>query len=143
MDAWLPNQSALYQHWTALEWKGRFVKLSKTLAYMLRFGAQKNGLTLRPDAYIAVATLLAHGQFRGFGYLMEEVLIAVEKNVKERFAVKKEGEVWLIRAQQGMEAEWGRLISVQSTQSLLFQMCQTLSSMELSGLTCRQFSVKG
>lgn len=108
VEEWLLSRPGT-QTWTALEWKSHFLKLSKTLSYILRHGAAENDLVLREDGYIRVAVLLAHGQFSKFGFTEEELILAVEKNAKQRFAVKREGNALFIRAQQGHTGKVGHI----------------------------------
>jgi len=108
VDQWLLSRPGT-QQWTALEWKSHFLKLSKTLSYILRHGAAENDLVLREDGYIRVAVLLAHAQFSKIGFTEEELLLAVEHNAKQRFAVKREGNALLVRAQQGHTGKVGHI----------------------------------
>ncbi|WVR08316.1 hypothetical protein IAU60_005369 [Kwoniella sp. DSM 27419] len=59
------------------------VKASKALAYILRHGAEKEGLHIRSDGYIKLADVLARPKLRGID--LEMVLRLVAENAKQRF----------------------------------------------------------
>jgi len=63
-----------------------------------------------------VADLLKHWQFRAS--TEPEIVAAVEKNAKQRFALKKEGHVLLICAQQGHSAQVGNIDQAELTTPL-------------------------
>lgn len=107
VDDWLRSQPPQSQRWTSQDWKQHFVKLSKTLSYILRHGADDQNLKVRRDGYISVAVLLNHNQFKNFGYTEADVEVAVAQNAKQRFALKREGDVLLICAQQGHSSKVG------------------------------------
>jgi 2'-phosphotransferase len=75
------------------------VQLSKRLSYMLRHGAQKEGLGMRADGYVSVLEILRKQQFRG--KTLEDIRLIVETNDKQRFNLREEEGVWMIRANQG------------------------------------------
>ncbi len=86
-------------------------QLSRALAYILRHGAEKEGLTIRNDGYIRLDDVLdrprvksvnmaeAEGGKRRPG--MEDVDKVVEGNDKKRFELTEEGGEWWVRAVQG------------------------------------------
>ncbi|WVQ96399.1 hypothetical protein IAU59_003504 [Kwoniella sp. CBS 9459] len=59
------------------------VRASKTLAYILRHGAEKEGLHIRSDGYIRLADVLARPKMREID--LETVLRLVSENAKQRF----------------------------------------------------------
>nr|XP_018260560.1 uncharacterized protein I303_07485 [Kwoniella dejecticola CBS 10117]OBR82718.1 hypothetical protein I303_07485 [Kwoniella dejecticola CBS 10117] len=59
------------------------VKASKGLAYILRHGAEKEGLSIRSDGYIRLADVLARPKMREVD--VEMVLRLVSENAKQRF----------------------------------------------------------
>jgi 2'-phosphotransferase len=77
------------------------VRLSKTLAYALRHGAQELGLVMRSSGYVELRALLALPLFRG--YTEAQVEEVVRTNSKKRFTLTTEeaGETAYIRANQG------------------------------------------
>jgi len=77
------------------------VTLSKFLSYLLRHGAEKEGLVIGIDGYAKVADILAMPQARKSRYTLEQVRTVVDNNDKKRFALKQDAGAWLIRANQG------------------------------------------
>ncbi|KAI9027841.1 phosphotransferase KptA/Tpt1 [Hyaloraphidium curvatum] len=61
------------------------VKLSKSLSYVLRHGAQKEGIPMRKDGYVKVDDLLAHKLFKG--YKLRDIQLVVRDNEKKRFTL--------------------------------------------------------
>lgn len=59
------------------------VKLSKKLAFLLRHGAEKEGLKMGTDGYVLVNELLARNDFKHTSF--ERVKEIVDKNDKKRF----------------------------------------------------------
>ncbi|OCF39210.1 hypothetical protein I317_06979 [Kwoniella heveanensis CBS 569] len=59
------------------------VRASKALAYILRHGAEKEGLHIRSDGYIKLAAVLARPKMREID--LETVLRLVSENAKQRF----------------------------------------------------------
>ena len=89
-------------------------QLSRALAYILRHGAEKEGLTIRPDGYISLRDLLDRPRVKSVNMASEEgsgggkrkpeladVQAVVESNDKKRFELAQEGQEWLVRAVQG------------------------------------------
>ncbi|GAA6027521.1 hypothetical protein JCM8097_007903 [Rhodosporidiobolus ruineniae] len=78
---------------------------SKTLSYILRHGAQKEGLKLRPDGFVRVDDLMKRPKLKGCD--TETLERIVRDNAKQRFSLRPEPtgengaeELW-IRANQG------------------------------------------
>ncbi|BGP55214.1 hypothetical protein JCM8202_003782 [Rhodotorula sphaerocarpa] len=78
---------------------------SKTLSYILRHGASKEGLKLRPDGFVRVEDLMKRPKLKGCD--METLERIVRDNAKQRFTLQAEPtgengveELW-IRANQG------------------------------------------
>ena len=108
VDDWLLRRPGP-NRWPAMEWKRYFLKLSKKLSYILRHGAAELDLTLREDGYIRIGVLLVHRQFYKFGFTEEEVVAVVKNNAKKRFALTREGNTMLVRAQQGHSGRVGNI----------------------------------
>lgn len=81
----------------------RNIKLSKSLSYILRHGAEKEGLKLDEGGYINVSAILQLPAFKRCGYSESEVVTVVETNDKQRFALRKHPSAGIlqIRANQG------------------------------------------
>ncbi|KAI7825399.1 putative tRNA 2'-phosphotransferase [Gamsiella multidivaricata] len=81
----------------------RIVRLSKSLAWLLRHNAQSQGIAIRPDGYVKVVDILGHPRFKG--YTLEEVVEVVDMNEKKRFQFlgteNGDGKKEYIRAVQG------------------------------------------
>lgn len=79
----------------------RDVRLSKSLSYALRHGANRMGLQMGSDGFLFVEELLAHPQFRS--YSLEDVERVVNTNDKQRFKLRSHPEngCLQIRASQG------------------------------------------
>lgn len=80
-------------------------RLSKTLSYVLRHGAEKEGLAIRPDGFVPVNDLLANPKFRELSF--EILQSIVQEDNKQRYHlvqdVNQDGipSDWIIRANQG------------------------------------------
>ncbi|XP_056106212.1 tRNA 2'-phosphotransferase 1 [Rhinichthys klamathensis goyatoka] len=81
--------------------ESRDMRLSKSLTYVLRHGANKMGLEMNSDGFVLVEELLAHQQFRSFS--LEDVERVVATNDKQRFKLCNHTEDGrpVIRANQG------------------------------------------
>lgn len=79
----------------------RDVRLSKSMSYALRHGANQMGLHMGTDGFLFVEDLLAHSQFRS--YSLEDVERVVAANDKQRFKLRSHPEDGRlqIRANQG------------------------------------------
>ncbi|GAO46773.1 phosphotransferase KptA/Tpt1 [Saitoella complicata NRRL Y-17804] len=82
------------------------VQLSKSLSYILRHGAAKEGLEMREDGYVILKDILARPKFKNVTF--EEIQHIVETNDKKRYALlpptdlqQSSPEGWMIRANQG------------------------------------------
>eukprot|EP01045_Picozoa_sp_COSAG04_P005595 COSAG04_NODE_262_length_18654_cov_17.483751_8_plen_774_part_00 len=74
-------------------------RTSKALSWLLRHGAEKEGLAIRNDGFVRLAEILAHRSLRGASAADIEKIVATSD--KQRFArIKEGGEVW-VRANQG------------------------------------------
>ncbi|KAI8145377.1 phosphotransferase KptA/Tpt1 [Fennellomyces sp. T-0311] len=74
-------------------------KLSKLLSYVLRHGAVKEKLHMRPDGYVPVSDVLALAKFKK--YTRQQIDHVVETNDKQRYKLEEIDNVWMIRANQG------------------------------------------
>lgn len=74
--------------------------LSKTLCWLLRHGAVKEGLIIKSDGYIPVKDLLNHEALKG-KYSLTDVKRVVENNSKQRFNQRYESDALEICANQG------------------------------------------
>ncbi|CAD6567607.1 MAG: hypothetical protein TREMPRED_003746 [Tremellales sp. Tagirdzhanova-0007] len=61
------------------------IRTSKTLAYILRHGAEKEGLAIRSDGFVKLKDVLARPKMRDAN--IEMILQLVEENAKQRFEV--------------------------------------------------------
>lgn len=79
------------------------IRLSKTLSYLLRHGAEKEGIPISPDGFVAVDRLLQHPTLRNV--TMKDINRVVESNDKQRYMLISQatpsGDKWMIRANQG------------------------------------------
>ncbi|KAK7048387.1 carbohydrate esterase family 16 protein [Favolaschia claudopus] len=81
------------------------VRLSKTLSWLLRHGAQSEGLPMRPDGYVLVVDLLANPKLKDL--TLETLQEIVKNDSKQRYdlifekGVEAEAGVWCIKANQG------------------------------------------
>ena len=74
--------------------------LSKRLSWLLRHGAEKEGLRLLPGGFLPVQAVLTTPSLRR--YSEQDVRRVVEQNDKQRFSLREDGEAGLlIRANQG------------------------------------------
>ncbi|KXS16956.1 phosphotransferase KptA/Tpt1 [Gonapodya prolifera JEL478] len=123
--------------------EGHDVHLSKTLSYILRHGAQKEGLPIRSDGYVKISDLLTRPQLRQFSF--EDFVAVVAQNDKKRFMLRREDESgallhesndgelvaaeqakedqtgpWYIRANQGhsLKVEELKLVPVESADEI-------------------------
>lgn len=87
--------------------QSRTKKLSKSLAYILRHGAEREGLTISDGGYIDVSAVLQLPTFHRSGYTESDIVHAVETNDKQRFALRNSPETGRlqIRANQGHSIE--------------------------------------
>lgn len=78
------------------------VRVSKTLSYILRHNAEKEGFSLLPGGYLYVDDILRKKKFHTV-VLFEDIQAIVETNDKKRFTMVLEEETqrWKIRANQG------------------------------------------
>jgi 2'-phosphotransferase len=74
-------------------------KLSKKLTYLLRHGAEENGLAIQSDGFIQVLHILRLPGYRGMS--LPKIQEIVQKCEKQRFELKHENDIWFIRASQG------------------------------------------
>ena len=77
------------------------INVSKAMSYVLRHGAEKEGLLIRSDGYIYLADLLNVKSLKKMNAGVPEVEYIVQNNDKKRFELKQEDGVMLIRATQG------------------------------------------
>ncbi|KAK2465468.1 hypothetical protein APHAL10511_002360 [Amanita phalloides] len=90
--------------------ESRLTRLSKTMTWLLRHGAEQHQLAMRKDGYVCVQDLLHHPKLRGVTFLtLEEI---VKQDQKQRFHLLHEPSStetgtsshlgsWWIRANQG------------------------------------------
>ncbi|CAG8467860.1 595_t:CDS:2 [Ambispora gerdemannii] len=101
------------------------VRLSKTLSYILRHGAAKEGLQLRSDGYVKVDELLKLPKLRGKTFA--DIETVVQNNDKQRFKLLEEESStgdgkseWYIRANQGHTVKVEQLELEKITDPALF-----------------------
>ncbi|KZP01573.1 phosphotransferase KptA/Tpt1 [Calocera viscosa TUFC12733] len=109
------------------------VRISKTLSYILRHGAAKEGLKMRSDGYIKVDDLLARPKLKGVEFAVLEGI--VKNNDKKRYQMlfeptdpvepgdtelKPTEGTWWIRANQGhtLKVEELELREIQSAEEI-------------------------
>jgi 2'-phosphotransferase len=85
--------------------KKQLIKLSKTLSYLLRHGAHKEGLPIRSDGFVKINDVLNTPQIKQFNFTQGDILEAVQKNNKKRFVIKKIDGLLYIKATQGHSIE--------------------------------------
>ena len=81
------------------------MKLSKSLSYILRHGAEKEGFSTSSEGFIDVDAILCHRQFKI--YSEDDIRQVVESNEKQRFALRRHpvSHKLQIRANQGHSFE--------------------------------------
>ncbi|GLH12763.1 Uncharacterized protein GBIM_17452 [Gryllus bimaculatus] len=82
--------------------RGRDVHLSKTLSWLLRHGAVKEGVPITEDGFISVSEILKHSSLK-HKYTLQDIERVVEENNKKRFTLTvhpQTGDL-LIKANQG------------------------------------------
>ncbi|KAJ3729976.1 KptA family-domain-containing protein [Lentinula guzmanii] len=77
------------------------VRLSKTLSWLLRHGAQSEGLPMRPDGYVKVANLLENPKIKSQSLDLAGLQQIVNADLKHRYSLVCEDDVWWIKANQG------------------------------------------
>ncbi|KAJ3168604.1 hypothetical protein HDU88_001496 [Geranomyces variabilis] len=76
------------------------VQLSKTLSYILRHGAEKDGIPMRPDGHVLLSDLKRHPRLRTATF--DDIQRIVSTNAKQRFSLSQDASgAWQIRANQG------------------------------------------
>ncbi|EDV96702.1 GH16409 [Drosophila grimshawi] len=63
------------------------VQLSKQLSWLLRHGAQKEGLTIQPDGFVSINEILKHSRF-GSQYTREKLRQIVSTDAKQRYTLR-------------------------------------------------------
>ncbi|GFR86252.1 tRNA 2'-phosphotransferase 1 [Elysia marginata] len=78
------------------------IKVSKTLSYLLRHNAEKEGFTLLPGGYLYVDDILSNRKFHTV-VTKEDIQAIVETSDKKRFTLvqDEENQRWKICANQG------------------------------------------
>ncbi|KIM44794.1 hypothetical protein M413DRAFT_442760 [Hebeloma cylindrosporum] len=61
------------------------VRISKTLSWLLRHGAQGEGLAMRKDGYVKVVDLLEHPKLKSQGLTLEGIKAIVKADSKQRY----------------------------------------------------------
>lgn len=89
---------SVYQNYRNLN-KQNMRKYSKKLAYILRHGAEAQGLNMRTDGYVKLENLLRMKDFKHLNFQIIEQI--VHQNDKQRFSMKPIEHHWFIRANQG------------------------------------------
>ncbi|KAJ1972365.1 tRNA 2'-phosphotransferase [Dimargaris xerosporica] len=78
-------------------------RISKSMSYILRHGAEKEGIPIRTDGFVAVTDLLQHQSLRKC--TLETLQQVVASDNKQRYTLVQlptgERSQWLIRANQG------------------------------------------
>ena len=71
------------------------------MSYILRHGAEKEGVRMTQDGWVKVQELLRMRKMVSWKVSVDELKGLVETNAKQRFALKEERGVLFIRASQG------------------------------------------
>jgi len=86
----------------------RPVQVSKKLSWLLRHGAEEEGLTFLAGGFLPVSLVLANRKFKSLKVTFEEVQEVVASDEKGRYTLQRtedvdegKAEAWLIRANQG------------------------------------------
>ncbi|KAF9266733.1 hypothetical protein L218DRAFT_955842 [Marasmius fiardii PR-910] len=82
------------------------VRVSKTLSWLLRHGAQSEGLKMRPDGYVKVTDLLSNPKILSQSLDLAGLQAIVQADAKQRYSLISEKnevgvEEWWIKANQG------------------------------------------
>jgi len=97
--------------------KEREVGVSKYLAYLLRHGAVKEGLDITDEGWVLVSEVLQLPSAKKDRITEADIRSIVQKNDKQRFALKEDNQRLWIRANQGhtmaVEVEMTPITSVQ------------------------------
>jgi len=80
-----------------------YIKISKSLTWLLRHHVVDKGLKISEDGYVLWDDIVKLNEFKN--YTLDEVKHVVETNDKKRFALKEENGKWYIRANQGHSHE--------------------------------------
>ncbi|XP_018570411.1 tRNA 2'-phosphotransferase 1 [Anoplophora glabripennis] len=76
------------------------IQLSKTLSWLLRHGAVKEGLHISREGFVSVVDILNHKSLRN-RYNLEDIKRVVDVNDKQRFRLRCNDGIWEICANQG------------------------------------------
>ncbi|KAG7093477.1 hypothetical protein E1B28_007152 [Marasmius oreades] len=82
------------------------VRISKTLSWLLRHGAQSEGLAMRADGYVKVTDLLSNPKLSSQNLDLAGLQSIVQADAKQRYSLTSEKngsgvEEWWIKANQG------------------------------------------
>ncbi|KAJ3922439.1 KptA family-domain-containing protein [Lentinula edodes] len=77
------------------------VRLSKTLSWLLRHGAQSEGLAMRADGYVKVIDLLENPKIKSQALDLAGLQQIVNADSKKRYSLVCEDDIWWIKANQG------------------------------------------
>jgi 2'-phosphotransferase len=79
----------------------RDIQISKSLSYLLRHGAVKEGLSIDSSGYVNLSEVLAHNRLRSSRATQQDIERIVQENDKKRFTLIQQEDVWKICANQG------------------------------------------
>ncbi|KAJ4486945.1 KptA family-domain-containing protein [Lentinula lateritia] len=77
------------------------VRLSKTLSWLLRHGAQSEGLPMRADGFVKVTDLLENPKIKSQALDLAGLQQIVNTDSKQRYNLVCEDDIWWIKANQG------------------------------------------
>eukprot|EP01118_Nematostelium_gracile_P002823 TRINITY_DN1316_c0_g1_i2.p1 TRINITY_DN1316_c0_g1~~TRINITY_DN1316_c0_g1_i2.p1 ORF type:complete len:231 (-),score=56.31 TRINITY_DN1316_c0_g1_i2:52-693(-) len=80
-------------------------RLSKNLSYLLRHGAQKEKLPIRPDGFAKVQDILDLPKFKKERYTLDQILDVVASDSKQRYSTQDIEGTLYIKANQGHSLE--------------------------------------
>lgn len=81
--------------------KTRDIEISKSLSWLLRHGALKEGIPIQSDGFIKVIDLLNHRTLKSKNVVLSDVERIVEFDSKQRYKIKNDKGVLKIKANQG------------------------------------------
>eukprot|EP01100_Stratorugosa_tubuloviscum_P015172 TRINITY_DN852_c0_g5_i1.p1 TRINITY_DN852_c0_g5~~TRINITY_DN852_c0_g5_i1.p1 ORF type:complete len:212 (-),score=109.97 TRINITY_DN852_c0_g5_i1:138-773(-) len=81
--------------------QSRNEQISRSLSYVLRHGAQKENINIDNRGFVAIKELLLWKTLANLNATEEEILLEIQQNAKQRFALEVRTEGNFIRANQG------------------------------------------
>lgn len=79
-------------------------RTSKTLSWILRHGALKEGLNITSDGFVKIEDILSRPKWKN-QFTLDDIKRVTDNNSKKRFTIKSEHSVLYIKANQGHTIE--------------------------------------